>query len=490
VAAALADPNRGGFDRVITLTSPAETTRDAILFTLSRLRFDLRRQDTFVFYFSGHGTMEHTRDGLPLLYLAASDTYASDLWGTALELGALRAYFNALKPQRKVLILDNCFSGRGKSRINAVTRERLEAGPAPWPSLRERVAQSEAVLMASTLGGVAYEDPALGQGVFTHFLLLGMGVERARADSNGDGALTAYELHDYVRARTVAYTHGKQVPEGHFRVLGRAETYLSGTPMTAPEGGSALVYAYGNEAPIELAMEVDGQPRGSFPRTIPIEPGRREVTLRRKDGSVRAKGMVKVTPGQVYSFGMLLDALEGYRRYFGLELGPAAQLAGPAAEVWGRQAFRLGVISGHRVRDGMFRGLTLGLTAGFNPGYGGVVADLTDRQWRSAFDVGARAVLRRQLGRFQGGVGWQSQLVYTPAVTETRGAPAYAEAQYLHSWLNLQGGPMLWQAWHIDSHMLVTLEQRLSWFEADFQDSFGAQTNVQLTASVGLEVGF
>jgi len=491
VARVLRDPEAGAFDRVITLTSPEQTTREAILFELSRLRFDLRRQDTFVFYFSGHGTVEFTQDGTPILYLVAADTRASDLWGTGIELGALRAFVNELKPQRKVMILDNCFAGRGKSRISAVTRERLAQNPDPWPSLRESMTQSEAILMASTLGGIAQEDDTLGQGVYTHYLLDALTTDRLEADTNRDGALTAYEAHDYARVKTVEHTGGTQIPEAFFRVLGRAEIFLSGTPNPDAAASAALVYAYGTGPQVAFSLEIDGRPKGSFPKTVAVEPGLHQVTLRNSNGDIVSTGALKFGPGQTYSVGVLLEELEGYRRFFGIETGPSFQVIGPARYVWGDDVMRLGFISGYRVRGGILRGLALSFTLGWNPAYSGLWVDLTDQDLRHLVDFGCRIVLRRPFRQFQLGAGWQASAIYTPPVLADQDSlPSMEQRQYLHTWLTLHQGPVLWQAYALDRHLLLTLEQRASWFAGDFQDSLGRTPNLQLAFSAGLEVGF
>ncbi len=491
IAAVFKDPDAGAFDRVVTLTAPEQTTREAILFELSRLRFDLRRQDTFVFYFSGHGTVEFTSDGVPILYLVAADTRASDLWGTGIEVGALRAFVNELKPQRKVMILDNCFAGQGKSRISAVTRERLAQTPDPWPTLREAMAQSEAILMASTLGGIAQEDDQIGQSVYTYYLIDALTTDRLEADTNRDGALTAYEAHDYARGRTVEHTGGTQIPEAFFRVLGRAEIFLSGTPNPDAAASAALVYAYGSDAQLAFSLEIDGRPKGNFPRTLPVDPGVHQVAIRNQQGEVVSSGPLKFAPGQAYSVKVLLEELEGYRRFFGLETGPALQLLGPAREVWGPETMRLGLVSGYRVRGGFLRGLALSFSLGWNPAYSGIWVDLTDQDLRHLVDFGFRLVLRRPVHQFQVGAGWQANAVYTPPVLANADAdPSIEQRQYLHTWLNVQQGPVFWQAYALDRHLLLTLEQRLSWFGGDFQDSLGRAPNLQLALSLGVEVGF
>ena len=153
VARTLRNDSQGDFDRVVVLTSPEDTSRKAILEELRRLRNDLRRQDTLLVYFSGHGSLEVAPDGTPRLYLVTQDARAADLEATAVNVQLLRRFLTELKAQRKVLVLDNCFSGDGKSRVSATTRSRLAEARDPWSTIERTAGQSEAVLMASTLGG-------------------------------------------------------------------------------------------------------------------------------------------------------------------------------------------------------------------------------------------------------------------------------------------------------------------------------------------------
>lgn len=504
VAWALRHPNFGRFDRVITLTGSDRTTRKAILDELLALRNDLRRQDTLVIYFSGHGTMEFDKDGNPLLYLVAQDTRVADLFSTGLELNALRRYLTDLKPQRKVLILDNCFAGTGKSRISMSTRRRLEASPTVWQSLEGSMGQSEAVLMASTMGGVAQETDELRHATYTYYLLKALTDELSLADANQDGAITAYEAHDYARLHTMEKTKRDQIPEGYFRVIGRAEMFLSGKPNPQRNQDAALVYAYGTNRQSNATLEINGRAKGTFPGTVAVEPGTHRLTIKDDAGRVLADNRLRIDKGQAWSLGLLMDELQGYRRFFSLNSGGFAQPVGESRVLWGETAPRLGLTSGYRVRGGAFRGLSLSFDLGWSRTSPELLEVSTDTR-RQVFDAGLSVVMRRPVGKFQLGAGWAGSLVYVTPVSLPEGARfTSGTASVAEPWLMLPGGPMLWQGYSINKQLTLTLEERLAVFasSSELSNSAHAQqlawgndfesqpVNVLPQVRVGLELGF
>ncbi len=491
MARVLRHPDYGGFDRVVELTSWNDVSRRAILEELRRLRNGLRRQDTLLIYFSGHGSIEVGKEGRVRLYLVTADSRASDLAGTAIDVAALRHFLKDLKAQRKVLILDNCFSGNGKSRITATSREYLSRLPDPWGALEHADGETEAVLMASTLGGSAQEENALKHGTYTYFLLQGLTGDMIRADTNGDGAVTAYEAHDHARARTMEHTHGRQIPEGNFRVVGRADVFLSGRPDPELARAAALVYAYGATA-TPLSIEVDGRLKGAFPRTVPIPPGTHQVRIQDASGRAVAEGRLPFAQGQVYSLGLLIEELRGYRRYFSVNSGYVRQLRGDGGMIWGDSAPRVTIVSGYRVRGGALRGLTLSFHAAWSSTAGGDWTTLASTERRHVLEAGAQIVLRRSRGRLHAGAGWFGSAVYVPALdlpdqVASEQARAVSASQ---GWLSFPGGPVAWAGLELTRSLLLTFEGTLPIVVEDFAEDNSPEANVQAAFGIGLELGF
>lgn len=490
VARVLKSPHYGAFHRIILLTTEELTSRESILTELRRLRSDLRRQDTLVFYFSGHGSLELNADGSPNFYLATSDSRSNDLWGTGIELNALREFLDDLKPQRKVMILDNCFSGQGKSRVASATKARLAGMADPFKGGGQMFGRSEAVLMASTFGGTAMEEDRLGNGTYTHFLLQALTSSSTAADVNQDGAVTAYEAHDYARKHTVEHTTGAQVPEGFFRVLGQAEIYLSGKPGPELAKASALVYAYGLSPGSSVTMSVDGRLKGTFPQTLAVEPGLHRLTVRDLSGRVLADGEAELKRGEVYPLGTLLEELQGYRRFFTLSLGGQAQ-QGFLTPIWGEQGLRVGLSTGLRVRSGALAGLTASFGGGWTGIESGDWRAYSSDEHRSVFDLQSTWVYRRRLGPVQLGAGWQVQGNFTTAVaaSENAGAVAPETLRLLDRWLTVQTGPVLWQGLALQRNLLLRMEEQGAWTYGSL-DSIQSDSNLQFGMSMGLEMGF
>lgn len=490
LARVLRETRYGGFQRVILLTTPEQTTRTHILAELRRLRNDLRKQDTLVFYFSGHGSLELNGDGMAQFYLAASDTRTHDLLSTGIELATLRTFLEELKPQRSVMILDNCFAGTGKSRVTASTLTRLQQVKELFRSFHQLLGRSEAMLMASALGGLAQEDDRLGHGTYTHFLLQALTSSSSAADVNQDGAVTVYEAHDFARNRTVTHTQGTQIPEGHFRVLGQAEIYLSGTPGPELAKASALIYAYGLGPEGAVSISVDGNLKGTFPRTVPIAPGLRQLKIQDVSGKTLAQGELMLKRGHIYPMHEVIDALQGVRRYAGFELGMQAQ-AGPLQQLWGSSAMRIGVLSGHRIRTGSLQGLTLGLSLGYTDVRLGEWKTYTTQQQRPVFDTSLRLILRKKLHPVQLGGGWHVQAELTPSVMEglTEGTIRDPTQQLLDRWLTLQTGPIFWQGISLHHNLMLRIEERILWSHGSLNGS-PAASSFQLSTGMGLELGF
>jgi len=66
------------------------------------------------------------------------------------------------------------------------------------------------ILTASDVNQVSQEDPALGHGIFTHFLLEALG---GAADLDADGAVTVREVHLYLQRKVHERSNGAQTPQ-------------------------------------------------------------------------------------------------------------------------------------------------------------------------------------------------------------------------------------------------------------------------------------
>src|SRR5690606_32135085 len=121
----LDDPRFGNFDVVRVVTDPQATTAAGIRRAIAEATADLQRDDTFLLYLSGHGTL--TLDPLEgtRLWFLPSDGRLQRPETTSVPVGWLEETLRTLPPRRRVMILDTCHNGRSKSGISEATRSRL-----------------------------------------------------------------------------------------------------------------------------------------------------------------------------------------------------------------------------------------------------------------------------------------------------------------------------------------------------------------------------
>jgi uncharacterized caspase-like protein len=306
----LSDPTLGGFE-VHTLTE--RVTRDELWTRLDEVTADLQPDDTFLLYLAGHGTMElrpaspeHSFATEPHLYLLTSESLLDQAGGTGVPLAELDRLVAALPARRRVVVVDACYSGKGRSVLSAkdlMQRERLR-GPVPNPAMA--VSRYDVRLFAADVNHPAIEAPELENGVYSHFIVSGL---RGEADLDADGLVDVRELRLWARDQTMAYTGGAQVPWSHETQVGWGEIFLSGDPSSRREAEQAILV--GLEAlPDQAEISVDGQHRGAGT----LVPGEHELVIH-LDGVVIGAGKVQVIAGerldvsQVVGQGVPLDNL-------------------------------------------------------------------------------------------------------------------------------------------------------------------------------------
>lgn len=331
LGAVLRSPDAGGFDRVFVIHGAAATTRAGLENAIRVATADLQRDDTFLLYLSGHGTL--TLDPLEgsRLWILPSDGRLEDPTRTGLAVADLEELVNGLPARRRVLVLDTCHSGRAgsKSSLGGPTAQLVEGlrGEVPAPRTVREVAESEARLFAAQYYQPAMEDPSLQNGVYTHFLVESLTGGRASADLSRDGLVDVGEAHQYARDRTIAYTGGLQVPRAEYRIVGREDIYLSGRRDTRTAAERALVSAYDHLLD-RARILVDGTPRGDLPGLVALDPGPALIEIETADGRRLLREHVRLDPGRTLSLEELVRARES-----------AVELLAGAGFTGGREAF-------------------------------------------------------------------------------------------------------------------------------------------------------
>lgn len=310
LGAALRRDDVGDFDRVFVITGASATRREALLDALRVATADLSRDDTFLLYLSGHGTL--TLDPLEgsRLWLLPSDARLDDPDRTGIAVREIEELVNDLPARRRVLVLDTCHNGRAgsKSSLDASTSALLQGmrGEIPAPRAERDVSESEARLYAAQFYQPAMEDPALENGVYTHFLLAALTGERRAADLDRDGLVDVAEAHQFARDRTIAHTGGLQIPRAEYRIVGREDIFLSGAADTRSAAERALISAY--DGLLERArILVDGIPRGELPSLVAVDAGPALIEVETADGRRLLRERVVLDPGERVSVEALLE---------------------------------------------------------------------------------------------------------------------------------------------------------------------------------------
>ena len=307
---ALQDPNLGAFDRVVVVAGQNATTAGAIKQIIEQATADLQRDDTFLLYASGHGTLVIDPLQGSRLFFLPSDGEIDHPEETGISVSWLEETISALPARQRVLIMDTCHNGRSGSRsaINTATASLIDGfrGEAPPPRSPREVSESEARLYAAEFHQPAMEDPSLQNGVYTHFLLEALTTQHDNADLDRDGLIDVVEAHDYAMDHTWQHTGGVQVPRAEYRITGKERIYLSGDPSARGDAERALLSAY-DQVLSRARLLVDGIPRGTATGVHPIEPGRHEIEILAANGQTITRQNIRVDAGTVLSLESLFE---------------------------------------------------------------------------------------------------------------------------------------------------------------------------------------
>ncbi len=197
----LTDPQRGGYKpNDVTLLLDKEATKAGILKTLRyKLRPAVEPEDSVIFYFAGHGTPapaiggEPSPDGLEKFFVPYDGELATiGLSGLSME--DMRKSLEALKARQVVCLLDCCFSGAGGGRT--IPNPHFQTRASLTDEFLEDLSGDDRVVMtACGVNEVSIESSEEGHGIFTRFVIEGLG---GAADVDGNGVVGVPELYQYV----------------------------------------------------------------------------------------------------------------------------------------------------------------------------------------------------------------------------------------------------------------------------------------------------
>ena len=209
----------------VTLLLNHEAGLSALRSTLgTQLKNKADKEDMVILYFAGHGAIE--RDVLSLdgdgleKYLLPFDADLKDLYASALPMREISHILQRIRSERLVFIIDSCYSGASGGRTVRTDAMRANISDA----FLDRIVSGKGTIILTGSGAneVSAEKDELGHGVFTYFLLEGLG---GKADIDRDGQITVDEAYDYVSRNVPKATGQEQHPvkkgevEGHL-ILG------------------------------------------------------------------------------------------------------------------------------------------------------------------------------------------------------------------------------------------------------------------------------
>ena len=243
--------NVAGFkrDKIFLMTDKMEgqmePTNINVVKRLGILAKQVQPQDTFVFYFSGHGIVN---DGSSFLLAVNSDTATQDtLEMSAVPLDRVSKILSTVKAQQLLTVIDACRNNPETGRSgedNVLTDDfsrgfkiRRRSGNGGQPSV-------SATLYVCNVGERAYEWAEKGHGVFSYYLLEGLKGEAV----NSQGEVTVTGLAEYTQSNVVKWAE-------EFR--GKKQT-----PWLSLQGGAKLVLAEGVDkveatAPLRTTSSID-----------------------------------------------------------------------------------------------------------------------------------------------------------------------------------------------------------------------------------------
>lgn len=170
------------------------------------------KEDEVIIYYAGHGTTEPERgaEGGLEKYLVPWDADPNSLFATGIPMDEIDRIFSRIAARKILLVQDTCFSGGagGRTFLRRGTTRALNLTDKFLQDLSSR--EGRMILTASDANQLSVESSEVGHGLFTYYLLQGLGGE---ADLDSDGAITVREIHLYLQRKVHERSGGNQTPQ-------------------------------------------------------------------------------------------------------------------------------------------------------------------------------------------------------------------------------------------------------------------------------------
>jgi len=204
----------------IWLLLDEDATLDRIRSALgTQLRRKAGKEDMVIVYLAGHGATEKDAsspdgDGLEK-YILPHNADPKDLYASAIPMGEVSRIFQRISSEKLVFLSDTCYSGASGGRTILASGDRANVSGA----FLDRLSQGKGrmIIAASDANQVSAEKDELKHGVFTYYLLEGLG---GKADFDGDGMITLDEIYRYVSIKVPQATGQDQHPVRKGEMMG------------------------------------------------------------------------------------------------------------------------------------------------------------------------------------------------------------------------------------------------------------------------------
>jgi hypothetical protein len=221
----------GGFDKVVYL-SERDATKERIEYFMETYFPDLFEEKDggrFLFYFSGHGTLEKANN---TAYLWLSDNEFGQRSKAIPMHSVTRWAENGLgKAHHSLFIIDACVSGAAGMELMDGSRDTDTSKIAVDPKFLLKGRDSR-ILTAGTGTQKAIASEAFNGSVFNKALMEAFTLDVADVLPQ-DGITTASELSTYVSARVQSLTNNRQTPQPYRAIVGKGHFFLpSINPIT------------------------------------------------------------------------------------------------------------------------------------------------------------------------------------------------------------------------------------------------------------------
>lgn len=178
---------------IVTELLDKEATRKNIAKSIGDVMHNKsKNNDRVLIYFAGHGVATGD-EGNKMGYILPYDAEIDYPRATGISMREINGWTSGYKAKHVMFVADSCYSG-----LNLKTRSVPKSDDIPDYI---KVIAKESIRVSMTAGSSNQEAHEYkGHGLFTYYFLEGL---NGKADRNGDGITTSYELVNYIQPKVI-----------------------------------------------------------------------------------------------------------------------------------------------------------------------------------------------------------------------------------------------------------------------------------------------